>query len=387
MMWYRMWSNLPCRVLDELALEICGAETLTYWELRDKIQHCAAGFRRKSIGKGDRVYVHIANSIESFVAVSGVISTGATFVSSDIMWREGKRRSGFDSVHEFCGDDEVLNEFEGLDSSGASFVEWTTGTTGLSKGVEIPHDRFLRKVSSFVGVEMLAADDVLLGDCNISSYIMFFTWTVALHHGSTIAISKTCHTVPLDLFDVIKNIEIIDEVSQEVLGPMQRGEVLVDTPYAAAWYCGRSGAATDIIDEQGWLHTGDLGYYDHDGRLFLCGRLKTMLVCQTRKVAPVEIEHCLLEHAAVEEVAVLGVPAPDGEEFPAAVVVTKRGHCQDQKLANDLKRFVAVYLEPNLRKGNLELYLQREMVEYDVYKNDLFIMLGDFNVDIYKNLG
>ncbi|KAH6919653.1 hypothetical protein HPB50_029359 [Hyalomma asiaticum] len=127
----------------------------------------------------------------------------------------GKRRSGFDSVHEFCGDDEVLYEYEGLDSSGASFVEWTTGTTG------------------------------------------------------------------------------------------------------------------------------DLGYYDHYGRLFLCGRLKTMLVCQTRKVAPVEIEHCLLEHAAVEEVAVLGVPAPDGEEFPAAVVVTKRGRSQDQELANDLKSFVA----------------------------------------------
>ncbi|KAH6939572.1 hypothetical protein HPB50_019545 [Hyalomma asiaticum] len=253
----------------------------------------------------------------------------------------GKRRSGFDSVHEFCGDDEVLYEYEGLDSSGASFVEWTTGTTGPSKGVEIPQDRFLRKVSCLVGVEMLSAKDVLLGDCNISSYIAFFLWIVALHHGSTIAISRTCHTVPLDLFDVIKNIEIIDEVSQEVLGPMQRGEVLVNTPYAAAWYCGCPAAATDIMDEQGWLHTGDLGYYDHYGRLFLCGRLKTMLVCQTRKVAPVEIEHCLLEHAAVEEVAVLGVPAPDGEEFPAAVVVTKRGRSQDQELANDLKSFVA----------------------------------------------
>ncbi|KAL1418484.1 hypothetical protein MTO96_025868 [Rhipicephalus appendiculatus] len=86
---------------------------------------------------------------------------------------------------------------------------------------------------------------------------------------------------------------------------------------------------------------GDLCYYDHDGRLFLCGRLKTMMVCQRRKVSPVDIEHCLTEHPAVEEVAVIGVAAPDGDQFPAAVVVTKHGYSHDQQLADELKRHVA----------------------------------------------
>ncbi|KAH8041792.1 hypothetical protein HPB51_017914 [Rhipicephalus microplus] len=89
------------------------------------------------------------------------------------------------------------------------------------------------------------------------------------------------------------------------------------------------------------LIAGDLGYYDHDGRLFLCGRLKTMMVCQRRKVSPVNIEHCLIEHPAVEEAAVVGVSAPDGDQFPAAVVVAKRGHNRDQQLADELKRHVA----------------------------------------------
>lgn len=455
---------------------VCGHDKLTYSELRDKLQHCAIGFHRRGIGKGDRVFVHIDNSIESFVAVCSVPLTGATLVSSDILWREndiidkiersgathvltdashiemftriinrcnikkvfvvGEKRYGFNSVFEFVGNDESLNENEKFDYGDCIFVEWTTGTTGASKGVEYREERFLRQISCVAGAEMFACSDVFLGDCNISCLMVFFLWLLALHLGSTIVISRTCDAVPLDLFDVIKDckavtivsfpsrlkrmlnfmktsedwdialrkslrriiivgsvtppalaeelastfrldelrscygmseaggfmtvppkgevsgtnagfpipgarMKIIDTVSSKVLGPMQCGEVLFDTPLVATGYCGRLEDATDFMDTEGWIHTGDLGYYDHDGRLFLCGRLKTMLVCQTRKVSPSEIEHCLMGHPAVEEVAVLGIPSPYDEEFPAALVVTKRGHSQDQRLADALKHYVA----------------------------------------------
>lgn len=455
---------------------ICGRDKLTYSELRDKLQRCASGFHRRGIGKGDRVFVHIDNSIESFVAVCSVPLTGATLVSSDILWREndiidkiersgathvltdashiemftriinrcnikkvfvvGEKRYGFNSVFEFVGNDESLNENEKFDYGDCIFVEWTTGTTGASKGVEYREERFLRQISCVAGAEMFACSDVFLGDCNISCLMVFFLWLLALHLGSTIVISRTCDAVPLDLFDVIKDckavtivsfpsrlkrmlnfmktsedwdialrkslrriiivgsvtppalaeelastfrldelrscygmseaggfmtvppkgevsgtnagfpipgarMKIIDTVSSKVLGPMQCGEVLFDTPLVATGYCGRLEDATDFMDTEGWIHTGDLGYYDHDGRLFLCGRLKTMLVCQTRKVSSSEIEHCLMGHPAVEEVAVLGIPSPYDEEFPAALVVTKRGHSQDQRLADALKHYVA----------------------------------------------
>ncbi|KAL1479062.1 hypothetical protein MTO96_052171 [Rhipicephalus appendiculatus] len=135
--------------------------------------------------------------------------------------------------------------------------------------------------------------------------------------------------------------KIIDPDSRKLLGPMECGEVLFDTPCSAIGYCGHLEATATVTDEQGWIHTGDLGYYDHDGRLFLCGRLKTMIVCQGRNVVPVNVEHCLMEHPAVEEVAVIGVPAPDGDEFPAAMVVPKPGQSQDHQLADDLMRHVA----------------------------------------------
>ncbi|XP_049267088.1 luciferin 4-monooxygenase [Rhipicephalus sanguineus] len=150
---------------------------------------------------------------------------------------------------------------------------------------------------------------------------------------------KSCNNVGFPIPGT--RMKIINPESSNILGPMQCGEVLFDTPYAALRYCGHPEATATITDEQGWIHTGDLGYYDHDGRLFLCGRLKTMILCQRRRVSPVTIEHCLIEHTAVQEVAVIGVPAPDGDEFPAAVVITKPGYSQDHQLADDLKRHVA----------------------------------------------
>ncbi|XP_049528850.1 luciferin 4-monooxygenase-like [Dermacentor silvarum] len=90
-----------------------------------------------------------------------------------------------------------------------------------------------------------------------------------------------------------------------------------------------------------FIRRGDIGYYDHDGRLFVCGRLKTLLECQRRKFSPSDIEHCLMDHEAVEDVSVLAVPFEELDQFPAAVVVTKSGFTRDQQLAEDLKRYVA----------------------------------------------
>ncbi|KAH9370860.1 hypothetical protein HPB48_004063 [Haemaphysalis longicornis] len=85
----------------------------------------------------------------------------------------------------------------------------------------------------------------------------------------------------------------------------------------------------------------DIGYYNNDGRLFLCGRLNVVINCLTRNVYPAEIEQYLLGHRAVEQVAVLGVPSPDIGEAPAAIVVLTHGYSPDQKLAEELKEFVA----------------------------------------------
>ncbi|XP_077525691.1 uncharacterized protein LOC144137622 [Haemaphysalis longicornis] len=135
--------------------------------------------------------------------------------------------------------------------------------------------------------------------------------------------------------------KIIDPVSGNVLGPMERGEVLFHTPYRTSGYIGNPEATAAFIDYQGWIHTADLGYYNQDGRLFLCGRLNVVINCFGRKVYPAEVEPRLLEHPAVEQVAVLGIPFPEMGDAPAAIVVLTHGYSPDEQLAEELKAFVA----------------------------------------------
>ncbi len=91
-----------------------------------------------------------------------------------------------------------------------------------------------------------------------------------------------------------------------------------------------------LID--GWLRTGDAGYVDADGDVFLSGRYKEMIRRRGENIAPAEIEDVLLSHDAVESAAVFGIDAGLQEEEVIAAVVLKRGEEADE---NTLKAFAA----------------------------------------------
>ena len=79
------------------------------------------------------------------------------------------------------------------------------------------------------------------------------------------------------------------------------------------------------IDEQGWLHTGDAGYVDNEGYVFLTDRIKDMIVSGGENVYPIEVETVLAEHPDVADVAVIGVPDEKWGETVKAVVVLREG--------------------------------------------------------------
>jgi acyl-CoA synthetase (AMP-forming)/AMP-acid ligase II len=83
-----------------------------------------------------------------------------------------------------------------------------------------------------------------------------------------------------------------------------------------------STASTSI---DGWIHTGDAGYLDEDGYLYICDRLKDMICYAGENVYPAEIENVLYQHPAIAEVAVIGVPDPKWGEAIKALVVLKPG--------------------------------------------------------------
>ncbi|XP_071639675.1 uncharacterized protein [Temnothorax longispinosus] len=84
-------------------------------------------------------------------------------------------------------------------------------------------------------------------------------------------------------------------------------------------------ATKNTIDEEGWLHSGDIGYFDEDGELFIIDRIKELIKYIGYQISPGEIEGVLITHSAVLEVAVITVPRAIDDEHPLAYVTKKPG--------------------------------------------------------------
>jgi acyl-CoA synthetase (AMP-forming)/AMP-acid ligase II len=102
-------------------------------------------------------------------------------------------------------------------------------------------------------------------------------------------------------------------------------------------YWNRPEATAEAIDAEGWFRTGDAGFLDADGYLFIHDRVKDMIVSGGENVYPLEVEQALGAHDAVREVAVIGVDdAEFGQRLAAFVVPEPTAHAS----ADDLKRYV-----------------------------------------------
>jgi long-chain acyl-CoA synthetase len=120
-------------------------------------------------------------------------------------------------------------------------------------------------------------------------------------------------------------LRIADPVSGEPLGPGQIGEVWLRGPNVTPGYFNRAAETAAALTDDGWLRTGDGGYVDEDGYLFLTDRIKDMIVSGGENVYPVEVEEALAQHADVAEVAVIGVPHPHWGEAVKALIVPRPG--------------------------------------------------------------
>ena len=163
--------------------------------------------------------------------------------------------------------------------------------------------------------------------------------------------------------------KLVDDDGNDVEGTDEVGEIAIRGHNVMKGYWNREDATKEVIDDDGWFLTGDMGKRDDDGYYFIVDRKKEMIIRGGYNVYPREIEEVLYEHPAVAEAAVIGVPDDKmGEEVGAAVVLKEGKEVDADELRDFVKEQVANYKYPRqiwfadeLPKGPTGKILKREV--------------------------
>lgn len=158
---------------------------------------------------------------------------------------------------------------------------------------------------------------------------------------------------------------------EDLLGAGEIGEIVIKGPSVMAGYY-RNPKATEQALYKGWYHSGDLGYFDEDGYLWIADRADHMIVSGGENIYPREVEDALYEHPAIQEVAVIGEPDVHWGQTVVAFVVKKNeqvtadeldAFCKSSsKLANYKRprRYVFVEELPRNTSGKLQKFRLKE---------------------------
>ena len=134
-------------------------------------------------------------------------------------------------------------------------------------------------------------------------------------------------------------VRIVDNQNQP-LPPRGVGEICLAGGNVATGYWQNPGATQEAIVE-GWLHTGDVGYQDEDGYLYITDRKKDLIIKGGENISPREIEEALYLHPSIAEAAVVGIPDPVFGEEICAVIQLKTGSTASD---DDIRRHVGQYV-------------------------------------------
>jgi long-chain acyl-CoA synthetase len=125
-------------------------------------------------------------------------------------------------------------------------------------------------------------------------------------------------------------LRVVDVATGDDVAADVPGEILVRSRQVMKGYWNNPLATREAIDEAGWFRTGDVGYLDDDGYLYIHDRVKDMIVSGGENIYPAEVENVLMSHAAIADVAVIGVPSDKWGESPLAIVVLAPGEQVDE---------------------------------------------------------
>jgi acyl-CoA synthetase (AMP-forming)/AMP-acid ligase II len=143
--------------------------------------------------------------------------------------------------------------------------------------------------------------------------------------------------------------KIVETETGADAGPGIPGEVCMRGPNRMVGYWNNPEATAATIDADGWLHSGDVGYVDEDGYLYVVDRVKELIKYNAYQVAPAELEAVLVTHPMIADCAVIPHPDPETGEVPKAFVVRK-----GDVTADEIMLFVAERVAPFKKVRSVE---------------------------------
>jgi long-chain acyl-CoA synthetase len=164
-------------------------------------------------------------------------------------------------------------------------------------------------------------------------------------------------------------LRIVDNEDNPV-GPGERGEIVTRGPATMKGYFGRP-KDTEEVMRGGWLHTGDIGYLDEAGFVYVVDRKKDMIIRGGENIYPAELEDALFANPGIAEAAVVGIPDPVfGEKVVAFVVLRPGSTLTSEAILDDLQSRVrkfkmpqTVHLVSALPKAGVGKVLRRQLRE------------------------
>ncbi|GMT15904.1 hypothetical protein PFISCL1PPCAC_7201, partial [Pristionchus fissidentatus] len=140
--------------------------------------------------------------------------------------------------------------------------------------------------------------------------------------------------------------KIVDVTAGSILPNGKVGEICIKGPTVMKGYLGREEATKECIRD-GWMHTGDIGYCDVDGDLFVIDRLKELIKVKGLQVPPAELEDILLSHPSIQDAAVIGITDARSGELPKAYIVKSDPALTAEEVYNFVKEKVSPYKNLN----------------------------------------
>ncbi|PXY17100.1 AMP-dependent synthetase [Prauserella coralliicola] len=222
----------------------------------------------------------------------------------------------------------------------------------LTELLRLVAEHRVRKLYVAPPVVRALAKDPVVEQHDVSSLEMVFSGAAPLDRGlsATLAerlgcavmqgygmteMSPVSHAAPEDRPDIdpascglaLPGIEfrLVDPATGVDAGPGERGELWVRGPNVMSGYLNNPSATASALDEDGYLHTGDVATLGPHGEIKIVDRIKELIKYKGYQVAPAELEDVLLGHPCVDDAAVVGARDADGEEVPKAFVVRRRG--------------------------------------------------------------